>query len=311
MSDWSPTDDELRAIVADACSCAAARCRHERDLARLVLREREETARQHSERWFEKRRAWAAEAALARVEALCEREEAFRARVDDGSTPAVDTSAVRAALAGDDRPVTATSDECPADPDQLIKDVSAAAWDDCAAWVQRMAESTDAEYAVRRVAQFNPYRAALAGPPAEPAADVCEIHAGTIRAHIEEIEHQTARAEKAEAALGLILSVGFHAYLAPVSLEYGCAHLARKGDGRMTCGAPVDHPVHVVPAHVHTPGSLCCGMPKHDPIHGVAAPPAAGCDRPTFRAFGTTSSRCFYCGKPRTDHPTPAADGER
>lgn len=49
MSDWNPTDDELRAIVAEACLCAASRCRHERDLARLVLREREALAAARAE----------------------------------------------------------------------------------------------------------------------------------------------------------------------------------------------------------------------------------------------------------------------
>lgn len=263
-------------------------------------------------------RAANAEAALARVKAAVGDGDCPRGYEKGESGCDCHICRVRAALAGDDRQVTATSDDCPADPDQLIKDVSASAWDDCAAWVQRMAENTDAEYAVRRVAQFNPYRAALSGPPvccerrpyggdllhqddcpaylamlgdslddlertdpdvraaAESYDAMVERVTGRGSAAREEIEHQTARAEKAEAALGLILSVGFHPYVDPLPLEYGCAHVARKGDGQMTCGAHAEHPVHVHPKHAYAPGALCCGMPKHDPIHGAADPSPDG-----------------------------------
>lgn len=153
MSDYDPTDDELRAI-ADNAQHAPVR----RDLARLVLREREAAATVAAVLRSQTDNVIATEKLADRLAAQRDQE---RTRAEQAE----------AELVG----------ECPADPDQLIKDVSAAAWDDCAAWVQRMAENTDAEYAVRRVAQFNPYRAALAGPP---AADDVWTEPEIVRVHI-------------------------------------------------------------------------------------------------------------------------------
>lgn len=91
----------------------------------------------------------------------------------------------------------------------------------------------------------NPYRATS---PAAPT--------GARDGAREEIEHQTARAEKAEAALSLILSVGFHPYVEPLPLEYGCAQIVHIGERDLPCGAPKEHPVHRGPAPAPPTGPL-------------------------------------------------------
>jgi len=137
VSDWNPTDDELRAIAGDTRCYADSRIHN---LARLVLRERENvrgreydrahitaTMHRHAENAQAQKAAadhfedlWQraeaelvqARAALARVEALCdERENAFR-RIGADDPEFIEeiiaregapvlTGRVRAAIAGD------------------------------------------------------------------------------------------------------------------------------------------------------------------------------------------------------------------
>lgn len=89
-------------------------------------------------------------------------------------------------------------------------------------------------------------RAALS-PPAPPAAHCAACNDYERFAH-REIEHQTDRAEKAEATLGLILSTGFHGYVPgpvePLEPERGEYCVFRSGEHRLRCGASEEHPVH-------------------------------------------------------------------
>lgn len=162
-ANWNPTDDDLRAIEDDE----GLDVLHV-DLARLVLREREarDMARKRRDHFQNEAIDWRqraeraeaerdgarvelaaaignardliaerdqARAALERVEALCAKEDAIRVRVGDGSIPAVDTRAVRAAIAG---PADGQSRESPAPlsrtgvPDRLISDGNDSGGDD-------------------------------------------------------------------------------------------------------------------------------------------------------------------------------------
>lgn len=153
MIDYNPTDEQLRAI-ADA-PILDRRDRRLADLARLVLREREELAAWRAE--CDKvgvpydppglvrhhrgnaavaagcdalrlhvlpavRRAEQAEAALARVEALCGEADKLWSALGRRTTVVVQVAAVRAAIAGDDRCDCLVDYRCAQHRDYAIED---------------------------------------------------------------------------------------------------------------------------------------------------------------------------------------------